>query len=100
MASTLYMKWYIINGYQDMGPISVAVYAPGTDFDEAVKTIIHLRNCVSKNVKDFVTFHLYFEAEHFPTNVINNSKINFLPICIIRKARCRTGRGSLSFVFY
>ncbi|RXG67652.1 Beta-1,4-glucuronyltransferase 1, partial [Armadillidium vulgare] len=55
------------------GPISVAVYAPGTDFDEAVKTIIHLRNCVSQNVKDFVTFHLYFESQHFPTNF---AKIN------------------------
>ncbi|KAL7642901.1 UNVERIFIED_CONTAM: hypothetical protein RMT77_006190 [Armadillidium vulgare] len=61
------------------GPISVAVYAPGADFDEAVKTIIHLRNCVSKNVKDFVTFHLYFEAEHFPTNISETS--DFLINC-------------------
>ncbi|RXG57407.1 hypothetical protein Avbf_14851 [Armadillidium vulgare] len=41
---------------QFWGPISVAVYAPGTDFDEAVKTIIHLRNCVSKNVNRLCNF--------------------------------------------
>ncbi|KAB7502934.1 hypothetical protein Anas_13177, partial [Armadillidium nasatum] len=64
---------------ENLGPISVAVYAPGTDFEEAVKTIIHLRNCVSQDAQDFVTFHLYFEAEHFPPKIRDPS--DFLINC-------------------
>ncbi|XP_059094200.1 beta-1,4-glucuronyltransferase 1-like [Tigriopus californicus] len=49
------------------GPISLSVYAPGTDFKKAVKAILYLRECSHSNlVKNFVTFHLFFEYIFLP----------------------------------
>ncbi|KFM62500.1 N-acetyllactosaminide beta-1,3-N-acetylglucosaminyltransferase, partial [Stegodyphus mimosarum] len=47
------------------GPVSVSVYAPGSDFKTALRKIIHLRlsdNCVHQNV----TWHVYFDSEFSP----------------------------------
>ncbi|TRY63012.1 hypothetical protein TCAL_11158 [Tigriopus californicus] len=49
------------------GPVSLSVYAPGTDFNKAVKAILYQRECSHSNlVKDFVTFHLFFDHIHLP----------------------------------
>nr|XP_045619115.1 beta-1,4-glucuronyltransferase 1-like isoform X3 [Procambarus clarkii] len=48
------------------GPVSVAVYAPGPDFNITIKTIIYLRDCVSQNIKNQVTFHIIFNDLHTP----------------------------------
>ncbi|CAH0553655.1 unnamed protein product [Brassicogethes aeneus] len=46
------------------GPISVALYAPGYDFLTTVKSIAYLRICKYKEIREFVTFHLFFEENH------------------------------------
>lgn len=48
------------------GPISIAVYAPGTDFDIALRSIAYLRNCGHRKVKEFITWHIFFNNKHFP----------------------------------
>ncbi len=53
------------------GPISVAVFAPAEEFLRAVNAIVFLRECprdpeTPHRVRDFVTFHLFFPADHFP----------------------------------
>ncbi|XP_044260821.1 beta-1,4-glucuronyltransferase 1-like [Tribolium madens] len=47
------------------GPISVAVYAPGTDFSPTMDAIKYLR-CFSTLVRDLVTFHIFFPSDHIP----------------------------------
>ncbi|KAK7067084.1 hypothetical protein SK128_025292 [Halocaridina rubra] len=51
------------------GPISIAVYASGTDFDEAVRAILYLRTCRSKNIEKYVSFHLFFNISHTPRKI-------------------------------
>lgn len=53
------------------GPISVALYAPGEDFHVTVDSIAYLRNCETPLIKKYVTFHIFFEAEHTPKQVIS-----------------------------
>ncbi|XP_039289553.1 beta-1,4-glucuronyltransferase 1-like [Nilaparvata lugens] len=48
------------------GPVSVAVYAPGTDFNQTLDSIRYLRQCGSELIRDFVSFHIYFPQEHMP----------------------------------
>lgn len=48
------------------GPMSISVYAPGSDFKRATRKIFHLRlvnSCIHQNV----TWHLYFDAEYDPS---------------------------------
>ncbi|XP_022911266.2 beta-1,4-glucuronyltransferase 1-like [Onthophagus taurus] len=65
------------------GPISLAVYAPGSDFELSLRSIKYLRNCRHSKIKKFVTFHVFFDWEHFPVKeskppIINryNDEIN------------------------
>lgn len=53
------------------GPMSIAIYAPGTDYLPSIKSIQYLRNCLSKSnlVRQFVTFHIYFSYEHMSDKV-------------------------------
>ncbi|EFA04866.2 N-acetyllactosaminide beta-1,3-N-acetylglucosaminyltransferase-like Protein [Tribolium castaneum] len=51
------------------GPVSVALYAPGTDFDRTVASIRYLRECTNHIIEKFVTFHIFFETEHTPETV-------------------------------
>ncbi|XP_063587925.1 beta-1,4-glucuronyltransferase 1-like isoform X1 [Penaeus indicus] len=51
------------------GPVSVAVYAPGTDFNATVSTILYLRDCWAEGIKKYVTFHLFFHVSHTPKKV-------------------------------
>ncbi len=70
------------------GPISVAIYCPGTDYDLALEAVAFYRHCDTKDnvlqghesqekaadmsssqlVRDFVTFHFFFEFKHRPTS--------------------------------
>lgn len=53
-----------------MGPISVAVYAPGSDFEHAIDVILYYRDCASDNlVKDFATFHIFLDLDHISKNI-------------------------------
>lgn len=49
------------------GPISVALFAPGSDFQVTVDSIAYLRNCeISFIIRDYVTFHVFFGTKHLP----------------------------------
>lgn len=56
-----------------MAPISMAVYAPGDDFERTIESIRFLRNCQINGeiIRRFVTFHIYFDLEHIPYNLAN-----------------------------
>ncbi|XP_042210748.1 beta-1,4-glucuronyltransferase 1-like [Homarus americanus] len=51
------------------GPISVAVYAPGDDFNSTVNIILYLRECWDQRIKQQVTFHIYFHTSFTPKQV-------------------------------
>lgn len=51
------------------GPISMALYAPGTDFQRTLNSIRYLRKCGSSLISEYVTFHLYFDDEHLPETI-------------------------------
>lgn len=51
------------------GPISIAIYAPGSDLQAAADSVHYLRNCENPLVRRYVTFHLFFHADHFPKQV-------------------------------
>jgi hypothetical protein len=62
------------------GPLSLSVYAPGTDFNETLRRILYLRECrPNQLVKDFVTFHLFFDNRHVPRSKIPRDPLS-LPI--------------------
>lgn len=58
------------------GPISIALHAPGTDFQPTLDCIAYLRNCVDPRLKKLVTFHLLFDMGHTPTK--RTKKVNVL----------------------
>ena len=54
-----------------LGPVSLAVYAPGDDYKRTVESILYYRECTGKNlIKDYVTFHIYFELKNIPVDII------------------------------
>lgn len=64
------------------GPVSLALYAPGTDFRPTLTSIRYLRKCSSPLISEYVTFHVYFEAKHLPKpipkpeDIFENENIN------------------------
>lgn len=49
------------------GPVSIAMHAPGTDFNNTLDSIAYLRDCSETNlVRQYVTFHVYFSTKHVP----------------------------------
>lgn len=54
------------------GPISIALHAPGTDFNATIDSIAYLRDCTSPLVREYVTFHIYFSTKHVPKLVSIN----------------------------
>lgn len=62
------------------GPLSLALYSPGADFNDALKRIQYLRECEGSSlVKDFVTFHLFFrQGQVPPVNIPHNPEL--LPV--------------------
>lgn len=59
------------------GPVSVAIYAPGSDFDLAMGAVEFYRTCLEKShlIRDYVTFHFFSEIKHFPEN-LGKRKVN------------------------
>ncbi|KAG7175372.1 Beta-1-4-glucuronyltransferase 1-like 1 [Homarus americanus] len=57
------------------GPVSVAVYAPGTDFNATLNTILYLRDCWAEGIKKYVTFHLFFHVSHTPKKVPSTDEL-------------------------
>lgn len=51
------------------GPVSMAIYAPGKDFQATIDAIAFLRSCGSQDIKKFVSFHLIFPTSHFPDEI-------------------------------
>lgn len=52
------------------GPVSIALHAPGTDFETTIKSIFFMRNCLDNPlIKDFITFHLYFDKTFIPAYI-------------------------------
>jgi beta-1,4-glucuronyltransferase 1 len=64
-------------------PVSIAVYAPGDDFQRTVLTILFLRNCHTQSalVREHATFHVFFESQFHPDNIhrdINDAEKDFV----------------------
>lgn len=51
------------------GPVSIAVHAPGSDFENTIDSIAYLRDCTSPLVREYVTFHVFFSTKHVPKEV-------------------------------
>lgn len=51
------------------GPLSMAVYTPGADYEAAIKSIAYLRQCSEPEVSEKVSFHLVLDERHFPAVV-------------------------------
>ncbi|XP_051172308.1 beta-1,4-glucuronyltransferase 1-like [Leptopilina boulardi] len=56
-------------------PISIALHAPGTDFQPTIDSIQYARSCGSPLVSQLVTFHIYFSSKHMPKAIPSRSKI-------------------------
>lgn len=59
-----------------MAPISIALYAPGADFQNTVDSIFYLRNCLDNQrqmdlVREFVSFHVYFNNSDMPPDDVS-----------------------------
>lgn len=59
-------------------PISLAIYAPGADFEETVNSIMWLRQCAPERelIKQWVTFHIYFPVDHVPDRVYARNSLS------------------------
>ncbi|XP_068201093.1 beta-1,4-glucuronyltransferase 1-like isoform X1 [Palaemon carinicauda] len=57
------------------GPVSVAVYTPGLDFNATVQTILYLRDCWAEGIKKYVTFHLFFDVSHTPKTIPTTEEV-------------------------
>lgn len=57
-----------------MAPFSMAVHTPGTDYAQALDSVIYLRNCLNESelVRKYATFHFFFHRNHVPENFIEN----------------------------
>ncbi len=49
-----------------LGPISISLYTPGSDYEDALKAVSYYRFCTphSDLIRDYVTFHFYFPYKH------------------------------------
>ncbi|XP_054742341.1 beta-1,4-glucuronyltransferase 1 isoform X1 [Anastrepha obliqua] len=59
-----------------LAPVSFALFAPGYDFNVTMSCIQYVRNCLpeSQYIRDYVTFHIYFPADHMPKHIPLNEK--------------------------
>jgi len=66
------------------GPISIAVYAPGSDLEDAIDSILYHRDCTNSTlVRDLATFHVFFDFAHTPAQVPRwKSLLNKRPNCL------------------
>jgi len=58
------------------GPISIALYTPGSDYEDALKAVAYYRQCVNESqmIRDYVTFHFYFPYKHLPKGTLLSSE--------------------------
>ncbi|XP_061395892.1 beta-1,4-glucuronyltransferase 1-like [Musca vetustissima] len=63
-----------------MGPISLALFAPGHDFNATLNAIQYARHClpISQLIRDYVSFHIYFPSGHMPDEPIPRSEVEAL----------------------
>ena len=63
------------------GPVSVALFTPGSDYQAALEAIFYYRQCRLDGdgkaaeptlVSQYVTFHFYFPVDHLPTAAFMN----------------------------
>jgi len=57
------------------GPISIALHAPGTDFNATIMSIRYLYDCSPQPIANLVTFHIYFPDKHFPKYIPRGKSI-------------------------
>ncbi len=60
------------------GAISVAVYAPGTDYYSALEEITSLRHChedVSQKIRNLTSFTIIIPDNHLPDNIFKASEV-------------------------
>lgn len=58
------------------GPISVSVYAPGSDLDDTLDSILYFRDCTESDlVRHFATFHVFFDMGHIPASVPRHTSL-------------------------
>lgn len=65
-------------------PLSVALYAPGTDFETTLASILYLRNCHPDGeiVEKFASFHILFENKHMPKKIpIYDNQLEVSYVC-------------------
>ncbi|XP_073821403.1 beta-1,4-glucuronyltransferase 1-like [Musca autumnalis] len=59
-----------------LGPVSVALFAPGHDFNVTINAIQYARHClpISQLIRDYVSFHIYFPSGHMPAEMVPGSE--------------------------
>lgn len=74
------------------GPLSVAVYAPGSDLQNSIDTILYYRDCSNTSlVKDLATFHIYFDLSHIPSQIPRQETLLYKrPNCLLPKVSVNT----------
>eukprot|EP00090_Calanus_glacialis_P024135 TRINITY_DN3746_c0_g1_i1.p1 TRINITY_DN3746_c0_g1~~TRINITY_DN3746_c0_g1_i1.p1 ORF type:complete len:469 (-),score=132.26 TRINITY_DN3746_c0_g1_i1:129-1535(-) len=74
------------------GPISVAVYAPGSDLEDSIDAILYYRDCTNSSlVRDLATFHIYFDLSHIPAQVPRqDSLLHKRPNCLLPEGLTNT----------
>ena len=59
------------------GPISVSVYAPGSDLDDTLDSILYFRDCTQTDlVRKFATFHVFFDMGHIPASIPRHTSLH------------------------
>lgn len=61
------------------GPVSLAAYAPSTDFEDTLAVIQYLRQCSAPAIRQFTTFHLFFDTKYKPSISIPCSLDDYVP---------------------
>ncbi|ENN82025.1 hypothetical protein YQE_01600, partial [Dendroctonus ponderosae] len=66
------------------GPISIALYAPGSDLFPTIDAIAYLRNCKSELIRELVSFHIVFEEDQMPKSKVSTNNFLILLECFTR----------------
>ncbi|XP_069162817.1 beta-1,4-glucuronyltransferase 1-like [Procambarus clarkii] len=74
------------------GPVSIAWYAPGDDFNATVATILYLRQCARSEIRKLVTFHIFFHDSHTPKEIPSREEM------LRRRVNCQAGAPNLTNV--
>ena len=58
------------------GPVSVALYSPGSDLQHTIQAITYYRHCSNTSlVRDWATFHVFFDLDHIPDSVPDHQSL-------------------------